>query len=379
MSVLSPPSYFVLHSALTDSLSFTLSSLTIQLCKLKTPGVPLLSQHPYEYSSGVESNHDYSQHHSVNVENNAPYHHPQSSPQNTSPSLSVSRGTNNSSALVQSPNPTESGEHSHYSFHSAVSVPNSPYPHHVNNPSTYYYHRQENASYISSPNPQPMSLNSSLPYISKMSQMPSTSRRQNMSPPSHELLPISNRSRLQSPGLSTRYGNMSLIKSDSPDPGPEIPRPPKPEASNAPQCTAFISKLYHLCGHAEYRPYIRWNGPGDAFVLAHANTEFATTILPKFFRHNNVSSFIRQLNLYSFTRLPTIKLLDQVDNTQTNSSTSAFSGFSHPNFRRGDENSLSLIKPKPNKNKGVRKAIKCASSMEDKFGKPGRKNISGKF
>jgi hypothetical protein len=138
---------------------------------------------------------------------------------------------------VQSPNPTESGEHSHYSFHSAVSVPNSPYPHHVNNPSTYYYHRQENASYISSPNPQPMSLNSSLPYISKMSQMPSTSRRQNMSPPSHELLPISNRSRLQSPGLSTRYGNMSLIKSDSPDPGPEIPRPPKPEASNAPQCT----------------------------------------------------------------------------------------------------------------------------------------------
>jgi hypothetical protein len=80
--------------------------------------------------------------------------------------------------------------------------------------------------------------------------------------------------------------------------------------------------------------------------------------------------------LYNFTRLPTIQLLNQVDNVQTNSSTSAFSGFSHPNFRRGDENSLSLIKPKPNKNKVARKAVKCALSAEDKGGKCGRKSNS---
>lgn len=72
--------------------------------------------------------------------------------------------------------------------------------------------------------------------------------------------------------------------------------------------TAFISKLWHLLTHAEYERYLRWNTAGDAFILTNAN-EFAIRVLPRFFRHSNVASFIRQLNLYSFSRVSTIRLL----------------------------------------------------------------------
>lgn len=51
-----------------------------------------------------------------------------------------------------------------------------------------------------------------------------------------------------------------------------------------------------------------------------------------------------------------MQLFDAIDATASAAPTSAFAGFSHPHFRRGDERSLKLIKPKPNKGKGPRKA-----------------------
>jgi hypothetical protein len=98
----------------------------------------------------------------------------------------------------------------------------------------------------------------------------------------------------------------------------------------------------------------------DAVVLA--NPQFAREILPRFYRHSNVSSFVRQLNvrsfariwtvrfklgaekantqLYGFLRLPLIKLLDTIESETRDGGAQVpvdramqYCGFSHPHFR----------------------------------------------
>ncbi|KAG8721640.1 hypothetical protein FRC08_011568 [Ceratobasidium sp. 394] len=134
------------------------------------------------------------------------------------------------------------------------------------------------------------------------------------------------------------------------------------------ESTAFISKLYHILSRPEYSKYLAWNESGDAFLLMNA-TEFAQQVLPRFFRHSNISSFVRQLRLYGFTRVSTIRLLQLADQSdhpaaadlvaQANASPSfqSASGFAHPLFLRGGKNLLGQLKPRSS-----RKAKRAAST-----------------
>jgi hypothetical protein len=48
----------------------------------------------------------------------------------------------------------------------------------------------------------------------------------------------------------------------------------------------------------KYQGLISWNSSGTSFYISRV-TEFAATVLPLHFKHNNFSSFVRQLNMFS--------------------------------------------------------------------------------
>jgi len=50
-----------------------------------------------------------------------------------------------------------------------------------------------------------------------------------------------------------------------------------------------------------YQHLMAWTPSGQSFVIADAN-EFSRDMLPRYFKHSNYSSFVRQLNLYAAGR-----------------------------------------------------------------------------
>jgi heat shock transcription factor, other eukaryote len=61
--------------------------------------------------------------------------------------------------------------------------------------------------------------------------------------------------------------------------------------------TPFLTKTYHLVDEIATNDVISWNDTGTTFIVWNP-TVFARDLLPKYFKHNNFSSFVRQLNTY---------------------------------------------------------------------------------
>merc|ERR1712087_373779 len=52
----------------------------------------------------------------------------------------------------------------------------------------------------------------------------------------------------------------------------------------------------------EYEDIISWSNDHYGFVVKNPE-KFQNTVLPKFFKHNKFTSFVRQLNMYDFHKL----------------------------------------------------------------------------
>jgi hypothetical protein len=78
-----------------------------------------------------------------------------------------------------------------------------------------------------------------------------------------------------------------------------------PTTGSSEECIpCFIRKTYKILEDEQYTDIISWNEEGNAIIIKNP-TEFAQSVLPTYFKHNNLNSFIRQLNMYDFHKKKT--------------------------------------------------------------------------
>lgn len=109
---------------------------------------------------------------------------------------------------------------------------------------------------------------------------------------------------------------------------------------------------------------IRWSDAGDSFIVLDED-EFAKTLIPELYKHNNYASFVRQLNMYGFH-----KKVGLSDNSMRSSEKKhkSPSEYYNPYFKRGRPNLLWLIqKPKNPQGKGPGKGV-TKIKQEDRDG-----------
>jgi hypothetical protein len=63
----------------------------------------------------------------------------------------------------------------------------------------------------------------------------------------------------------------------------------------------FLLKLYEIVSSPVSDDLVCWSEHGETFKIVN-RTKFAGDVLPLYFKHDNLRSFIRQLNIYGFQR-----------------------------------------------------------------------------
>ena len=95
----------------------------------------------------------------------------------------------------------------------------------------------------------------------------------------------------------------------------------------------FLLKLYTILETPEYQNIIHWSDNGKYFIVQNLH-DFTENILNKYYKHNNYSSFVRQLNMYDFHK----KRSNQNEHI-----------FQHKLFTKGQKDLIPTIKRKNRK------------------------------
>ncbi|KAH8072920.1 DNA binding protein [Aureococcus anophagefferens] len=127
---------------------------------------------------------------------------------------------------------------------------------------------------------------------------------------------------------SRRSTRASASRNDAPAALPEQGEAPnmKPRRRREQsEASAFLSKTYAMINGLD-GTVGGWSDAGDSMVILDAEN-FASEVIPQYFKHNNFRSFVRQLNFYGFRKLRA--------DPSAGPSTPPRWEFKHVNFRRG--------------------------------------------
>ncbi|CAI1993736.1 hypothetical protein SEUBUCD646_0G01980 [Saccharomyces eubayanus] len=69
---------------------------------------------------------------------------------------------------------------------------------------------------------------------------------------------------------------------------------------------AFVNKLWSMLNDDSNTKLIQWALDGKSFIVTNRE-EFVHEILPKYFKHSNFASFVRQLNMYGWHKVQDVK------------------------------------------------------------------------
>ncbi|KAJ2501252.1 Heat shock transcription factor [Coemansia sp. RSA 1972] len=105
--------------------------------------------------------------------------------------------------------------------------------------------------------------------------------------------------------------------------------------------TPFLNKLYSMVDDRASDDLIRWTSDGNSFVVLR-HEDFAKEVLPRFFKHSNFSSFVRQLNMYGFHKVPHL----QQGGLMADGPGAESWEFNNENFQRGQPDLLHFIRRK---------------------------------
>ncbi|KAI3635036.1 hypothetical protein MIR68_006602 [Amoeboaphelidium protococcarum] len=107
-----------------------------------------------------------------------------------------------------------------------------------------------------------------------------------------------------------------------------------------PNVPAFLIKLYNMVNDKGCDDMIQWSPDGMSFIVLNQE-DFSQYVLPKFFKHNNFSSFVRQLNMYGFH-----KVVDVLQGVKQDQSSTERQEFKQDFFQRDNPKLMEQMKRK---------------------------------